>query len=81
MSSSSATGGHHWSDGWDVGKEEGYKEGYAAGYAAAKAEMVRAIQPINPVYVEGGRVPEEAIEHRNQPTFKDAIEKKGASGD
>lgn len=44
-----------------------WKDGYAAGYAAAKAEMVYKLETFKPTYVEGGRVPEDAIEHRNQP--------------
>lgn len=45
--------------------------GYDAGYAAAKAEMLSKLDTFNPVYVEGGRVPEDAIEHRNQPRAKE----------
>ena len=48
-----------------------YSRGYAAGYAAAKAEMLSKLDTFNPVYVEGGRVPEDAIEHRNQPRAKE----------
>lgn len=49
----------------------GYVQGWQAGYAAAKAEMVRKLDEFNPTYVEGGRVPEDAIEHRNQPRGKE----------
>ena len=41
------------------------------GYKLAKAEMVRKLDEFNPTYVEGGRVPEDAIEHRNQPRRTD----------
>jgi len=44
---------------------------YQAGYAAAKAEMVGKLTEFRPTYVEGGRVPEDAIEHRNQPRGND----------
>jgi len=54
-----------------------YVKGWQAGYAAAKAEMLGKLNEFNPRYVEGGRVPEEAIEHRNGPKFKDMIETKG----
>ena len=49
----------------------GYVEGWRVGYAAAKAEMVRKLDEFKPTYVEGGRVPEDAIEHRNQPRRTD----------
>lgn len=55
----------------------GWVEGYAAGYFAAKAEILGKLNEFNPRYVEGGRVPEDAIEHRNGPKFKDTIETKG----
>lgn len=51
--------------------QDGYNEGYAVGYAAAKAEMVRKLDEFKPTYVDGGRVPEDAIEHRNQPRRTD----------
>ena len=47
------------------------------GYKLAKAEMVSKLTEFRPTYVEGGRVPEDAIQHRNGPTFKDTIETKG----
>jgi len=56
-----------------------YLRGFQAGYAAAKAEMLGKLTEFRPTYVEGGRVPEDAIEHRNAPTFKERIEVK--SGD
>ncbi len=58
-------------------EQSDYDKGYAAGYAAAKAEMLGKLNEFNPRYVEGGRVPEDAIEHRNAPKFRDTIEKKG----
>lgn len=51
--------------------DRGYAAGDAAGYARAKAEMLAKLDTFNPVYVEGGRVPEDAIEHRNQPRTKE----------
>lgn len=48
-----------------------YECGWQAGYAAAKAEMVRKLDEFKPTYVDGGRVPEDAIEHRNQPRRTD----------
>lgn len=50
---------------------KGYAAGDAAGYARAKAEMVNKLTEFRPTYVEGGRVPEDAIEHRNQPRRND----------
>jgi len=55
----------------------GWVEGYSAGYAAAKAEMLGKLTEYRPTYAECGRVPEDAIQHRNAPTFKDTIETKG----
>lgn len=50
---------------------DAYQIGWEHGYAAAKAEMLSKLDTFNPVYVEGGRVPEDAIEHRNQPRAKE----------
>ena len=56
-----------------------YLRGWQAGYAAAKAEMLGKLTEFRPTYVEGGRVPEDAIEHRNGPKFKDSIETKNGA--
>jgi len=64
-----------YAEGWEEGHSRGYRDGYDAGdangYARAKAEMLSKLDTFNPVYVEGGRVPEDAIEHRNQPRGKE----------
>jgi hypothetical protein len=44
-----------------------YRQGFDDGFNAAMRLRAEG----------GGRVPEDAIEHRNGPTFKDSIETKG----
>ena len=54
-------------------RSDDYRRGFEDGYQTALREMREMVGATH----QPGRVPEDAIEHRNGPKFKDSIETKG----
>jgi hypothetical protein len=56
-------------------KDEQYSRGFSDGFNAALRQMREMVGATH----QPGRVPEDAIEHRNGPKFKDSIETKNGA--